>query len=269
MTAATRPPAPRGAAWFAATRPRFLTITVVAVLVGLAGAAHDGVATSWIHACLALVGALLVHAGANVVNDYHDRDTDAGNTERLFPFTGGSRMIQDGVLGAAAMARYGYALLGLTALVGAVLASADRPQLWVVGGLGLLLAVAYSAPPLRLSGRGMGELVIAAAWLLVVVGTDVVQRGAWSGTPVAAGLPIALLVAAVLQANEFPDRRSDAAARKRTVVVLLGPRRAAWAHLALVCAAYLWVAHAVAAGLLPAHALAGLMAAALWCDRVA
>ncbi len=99
------------ATWLAATRPRFLSITVVAVLVGLASAIGSGVAPHWTSAALTLLGAVLIHAGANLVNDYHDREADAGNTERLFPFTGGSRMIQDGVFGARTIAAFGYALL--------------------------------------------------------------------------------------------------------------------------------------------------------------
>lgn len=262
--AASQPAAPRTAAvWFAATRPQFLSVTVVAVLVGLAGAAAGDVPIDWARAALTMLGALLVHAGANVVNDYHDRDADAGNAERLYPFTGGSRMIQEGRLAAREIARYGYGLLAATVAVGVVLALAGRPQLWLIGALGLLLAVAYSAPPLRLSARGIGEFVIAAAWLLVVVGTDVVQRGSWSVMPLAAGMPIALLVAAILHAAGFPDRAADAAAGKNTIVVRLGPRRAAWAYLALVAAAYLWLVAAAAAGAIPALALGGLLAAPL------
>lgn len=249
------------AIWFAATRPQFLSVTVVAVLVGLASAVGDGVPLHPGIAVLALAGAVLVHAGANLVNEFHDRDADAGNDERLPPFTGGSRMIQDGLLGAHAVAAFGHALLALGALLGAGLALAGRPQLWALGALGLALAIAYSAPPLRLSARGLGEPVIAAAWLLVAIGSDLAQRGGWSGVPVAAGAPMAMLVAAILLANGFPDRAADAAAGKRTLVVLLGPQGAARAYLLLVAAAHLALIAAVIAGALPRAALAGLAAA--------
>lgn len=222
----------------AATRPRFLTITAVAVLVGLAGAAGGGVPIDRGRAALTLLGALLAHAG-------------------------GSRLIQDGLLGARTVALYGYGLLAATAVLGAALALAGRPQLWVLGALGLLLAIAYSAPPLRLSARGAGEFVIAAAWLLVVAGTDFAQRGGWSAAPLAAGVPVALLVAAILHVNGFPDRAADAAAGKNTIVVKLGPSGAARAYLALILGAYLWLGAAVFAGVLPIPALAGLLAAPL------
>lgn len=254
---ATEPTAPL-ARWLAATRPQFLTITMVAVLIGLAGAAAGGVPFDATRAALTLLGALLAHAGANLVNDYHDREADAANPDGLHPFTGGSRMIQRGLFEARSIAAYGYGLLAATGAFGVVLA-AGRPQLWAVGAFGLLLAIVYSAPPLRLSARGIGEGVIAAAWLLVAVGADVAQRSAWSLTPFVAGLPLALLVAAILLANGYPDRRADEAAGKRTIVVRLGTRGAAAAYLGLVIAAGLWLAGAVAAGALPAWALAGLL----------
>ena len=75
-----------------ATRPAFLTITLVGCLLGFATAP----AFSWGLAVLTLLLALAAHAGVNVLNDYYDHlnGTDAANTERLFPFTGGSRFIQ-------------------------------------------------------------------------------------------------------------------------------------------------------------------------------
>lgn len=255
--AAARSPA----IWLAATRPQFLSVTLVSVLVGLAGSAGDGVPPHWGIGAATMVGALLVHAGANLVNDFHDRDADAANDERLTPFTGGSRMIQDGLMRAHTVALYGYALLALAAALGAGLALQVRPQLWWIGALGLALAIAYSAPPLRLSARGIGEPVIAAAWLLVAVGSDLAQRGSWSIVPVAAGAPMALLVAAILLANGFPDRKADAAAGKNTLVVRLGPRIAARAYLMLVAAAYLVLVAATVGGVLPRAALVGLLAA--------
>jgi 1,4-dihydroxy-2-naphthoate octaprenyltransferase len=245
--------------WLAATRPQFLTISVVAVLVGFATALTDGVAFDAGRSLLTLLGALLVHAGANMINDFHDRHADAGNSEGLYPFTGGSRLIQRGTIAAAGMARLGYGALALAALIGAGLALADRPGLWAVGAIGLLLAIAYSAPPLRVSARGAGEAVIAAAWLLVVVGSDLTLRGAWSFTPVAAGMPLALLIAAILLANGFPDRRADEAAGKHTLVVRLGPQGAGLAYIGLVVAAALWLVGCTAAGLLPAWVLIALL----------
>ena len=98
---------------FLATRPAFLSVTALAVLLGLACAWHGGAARHWVDGWLTLVFALAAHAGVNVVNDYHDarNGTDAANSERLFPFTGGSRFIQNGVWSAQTTGIFGYLLL--------------------------------------------------------------------------------------------------------------------------------------------------------------
>jgi hypothetical protein len=133
------------------------------------------------------------------------------------------------------------------------------PGLLAIGLAGLLVAWAYSAPPFKLMSRGMGELAITAGWLLVVLGTDYVQRGELAALPLVAGLPFALLVAAILYINQFPDRRADEAAGKRTVVVRLGARTASRGYVALVAFAYLWLAGALAAGAVPAGAAIALL----------
>ncbi len=247
------------ATWVRATRPQFLTITVVAVCLGLTAAAVDGIQLEWGASLLCLAGALCAHAGANVVNDFHDREGDAGNVERLTPFTGGSRMIQDGVLTPRSTAFVGYSLISVAMGIGIVLWASGSVDLLSVGVIGLIIAVAYSAPPLRLSARGCGEVVVVAAWLLVVVGTDLVAAGAWSLRPVIVGVPLACLVGAILLVNEYPDEQADRRIGKRTLVVALGGRRAARLHLLLVVGAYAWLIGMIGVGRIPATTVLGLL----------
>ena len=249
--------------YFVATRPAFLSVTFVGCLLGLASAAGTGVTLDPATATLTLLSALLAHAGANLVNDYYDAKSgcDASNDERLFPFTGGSRVIQNGVLSLQEAGNFGYLLLILVIPAGLWLTAARAPGLIGIGLAGLLIGWAYSAPPLQLQSRGLGEFGIVAAWLLVVVGTDFVQRRGLSFQPVAAGLGFALLVANVLYINQFPDRKADARAGKRTLVVRLGARRARWGYplLALLC--HGWTVAMVVLGQLPGLALISLLAA--------
>jgi 1,4-dihydroxy-2-naphthoate octaprenyltransferase len=250
--------------YFAATRPAFLSVTFVGCLLGLASASSSGIAIDPALATVTLFFALVAHAGANVINDYYDSlsGCDAGNDERVFPFTGGSRFIQNGVLSQRAVGRYGYALLAAVIPAGLWLTAVSAPGLIWIGLMGLFVGWAYSAPPLKLQGRGIGEFGITAGWLLVVVGSDFVQRHNFSFGPVAAGLGFALLVANVLYINQFPDIRADAHAGKRTMVVRLGANgaRVGYALIALLC--YGWVAAMVAMGLLPTLALISLLGAA-------
>ena len=244
-----------------ATRPAFLGVTLCACLIGLAVAHGSGVPVDAGRAAATVFFALLAHAGINVLNDYFDARSgaDAANVERVFPFTGGSRFIQNGYLSLAEMRRFGYLLLAAVIPGGLWLTLGSGPGLLAIGLAGLLVAWAYSAPPFKLMSRGMGELAITAGWLLVVLGTDYVQRGELAVLALVAGLPFALLVAAILYINQFPDRRADEAAGKRTVVVRLGARTASRGYVALVAFAHLWLAGALATGAVPAGAALALL----------
>jgi 1,4-dihydroxy-2-naphthoate octaprenyltransferase len=94
---------------------------------------------------LTLLGAVVAHAGINVLNGvYDDRaGCDAIDVDRVFPHTGGSRIIQSGVLTNGRMALYGW--LRICVLIPRVAseigwcASASTAR----GGYPLLVAAAY------------------------------------------------------------------------------------------------------------------------------
>ncbi|MFZ4537546.1 prenyltransferase [Propionivibrio sp.] len=249
--------------YFAATRPAFLSVTFVGCLLGLASAAYSGIAIGPLLATATLFFALVAHAGANVINDYYDAlsGCDAANTERQFPFTGGSRCIQNGVLSLRATGIFGYSLLAAVVPAGLWLTAVSSSGLILIGLAGLVVGWAYSAPPLKLQSRGLGEFAITAGWLLVVIGSDFVQRHAFSFVPVAAGLGFALLVANVLYINQFPDVKADAGAGKNTLVVKLGFARARWGYVLITALAFGWLLLMVLLGLLPIVVLIALLPA--------
>ncbi|MEZ5615287.1 MAG: prenyltransferase [Rhodocyclaceae bacterium] len=250
--------------YVAATRPAFLSVTFAACLVGLATAALDGAMLRPAAAFFTVFFALVAHAGINVLNDYYDalNGSDAANTERQFPFTGGSRFIQNGVIGQRAAGLFGYALLAAVVPAGLWLAWSSAGGLILIGLAGMFVGWAYSAPPFKLMSRGLGEFAVACGWLIVVVGADYVQRGAFSALPFVAGLPYALHVANVLFINQFPDYKADASAGKRNWVVRLGPRRARYGYPLVVGTAYGWLLGSVILGALPWTALVALVALA-------
>ena len=248
-----------------ATRPAFLSVTFFACLVGFGTAYHDGAALEAGKAAATLVFALFAHAGINVLNDYYDElnGTDRANTERVFPFTGGSRFIQNGVLTACATAVYGAALVGIVIVAGLWLAGISAPGLIWVGAAGLFIGWAYSAPPLALNSRGLGELCVALGFGLIVVGADFVQRAAFAPLPAIAAVSYGLLVTNILYINQFPDRSADEAAGKRHWVVILGAHRARWGYVAIGVVAYGFLICAIGVGWLPPVALLALASAAL------
>lgn len=239
-----------------ATRPAFLTITLAGCLLGFALAP----VFRWELAALTLVLALLAHAGVNVFNDYYDHlnGTDATNTGRLFPFTGGSRFIQNRVLTPGQTLAYGLGLFAVVIAGGLWLIQQSGPGLFWIGLAGLAIGWAYSAPPLKLNSRGLGELCVAAGFLLIVAGSDFVQQGGFDRLSWVAGLPYALLVTNVLYINQFPDREADRQAGKWHWVVRLEPDIAARGYWLILALAVAGLVAAVVAGMLPALALVSL-----------
>ncbi|MGM0516382.1 MAG: prenyltransferase [Pseudomonadota bacterium] len=239
ITLLDRPAALR---WLLATRPAFLLLAIVAAGIGLAASARDG-GIDALTAGLTLLGAVLFHAAVNVDNDYFDarNGSDAANTRRLFPFTGGSRMIQNGVLTPPQTRRLALGLYASTTIVGLALVVMTGPALLLLGLLGVALGWAYSAPPLALAGRGVGEITVGTGFgLLIPLGADLVQRGTLAADAVWAGAGFAAMATAILLINEFPDREADRQAGKRNLIVRLGPRRGRWLYaVALLLAALL------------------------------
>jgi len=218
------------------------------VLVGSCAALASGAAFHWPLFLLALVGIMALHAGANAVNDYCDHlsGNDWVNTNPT-PFSGGRRFIQQGLLTPRATLATGLAFLGVGAAAGLVILAMTR-SLFILGiGLaGILGALFYTAKPVQLAYRGIGEVVIALLFgLLPVYGSYMLQTRRIDAVPLGPALIVSALIFLVIFVNEFPDRRADAQVGRRTLVVRLGvPRCARLYRLALVCT------YAVATGML-------------------
>ena len=242
------------------TRPGFLVITAVACVLGTVVAAACGHSPNVWTALATLVLAVLMHAAANVLNDYHDalNGADEANTQGLFPFTGGARLIQYGHVTTQDTHNLAKALIVFLIPCGLLLAVKTGGGLILLGLAGLLLGWAYSAPPLALMKRGLGEATVALTWGLVVVGADYVQHKHFFVIPAAVAVSFALLVGNILVINGFPDAAADALVGKRTLVVRLGVRWAAWAYLVFALLAYAWLVAGVWLFMHPEPALWGL-----------
>jgi 1,4-dihydroxy-2-naphthoate octaprenyltransferase len=235
-------------------RAPFFTASAVPVLLGTALAWRDG-SFHLGYFVLTMVGALAIHAGLNVGNDYFDHlsGNDEAN-EHPTPFSGGSRVIQEGLVTSRQVLAISIAGYVVGIAIGLYLAATRGwPILWL-GLLGVFFAVFNSAPPLRLSyvGHGLAELGVGVGFgPVTVLGAYYVQTQQLSATAAWASLPVAILIVAVLYINEFPDYAADKATGKQTPVVLLGRPRAVWGYVLLIAASYVAVVVEVALGIVP------------------
>ncbi len=210
---------------FHATRPKFFPASILPVLAGTAWGFMAAGSFDIVVFLLALLATVCVHAGANVLNDVGDDagGTDRQNNDRIYPYTGGSRFIQSGIMSAISMARLGVSLLAIAAIAGLLLLSLKGVMILLFGVAGLSLAVLYSLGPVRLSSMGLGEAAVGFAFgVLPVAGAAWLQSGSIDADLILFALPISAWVAAILLINEVPDINADGATGKRTLPVRLG-----------------------------------------------
>jgi 1,4-dihydroxy-2-naphthoate octaprenyltransferase len=208
--------------------PKITLASVASMIVGAAAAALAGpIAWRWLAATV--LGIFAIEAAKNASGEIFDwdsgADTGVAEDERS-PFSGGKRVIVDGLLTRRQTAWVALVAYAIGAAIGLAIAIEREPAVVWLGLLGVALAYFYHAPPLALAYRGLGELAVALAYgPVIAAGTYLVQRHTVDRLVLAPAVPLGLAIGAFLWVNEFPDARADAAAGKRTLVVRLPKKR--------------------------------------------
>ena len=223
--------------WFLASRPWSFTMSAISVSVGAIMGAFDG-RFSWGFYLLTLAGIVLLHAGANLMNDYCDVtrgvDTREVSTAHYRPHP-----LVEGALTPEAVRFVSLALFGVAGLIGIVLAATRGWPILVIGFLGTLGALTYTAPPLGYKYKALGEPAVGIMWgPLMVEGAYYVQRQTLSIEALWVSIPFGVLVALVLLANNIRDIDHDRPKGISTLPILLGREGALLLYLFMVVLAY-------------------------------
>lgn len=247
--------------WGLELRGAFFTATIVSILLGTSIAWVRNGAFDFTFFLLTLLGGLCLHAGTNVINDYFDYTSgnDEVNREFVRPFSGGSRMIQLGLMTPLEVLSEALLLYALGISIGLYLTWTVGPVVLLLGLIGLISGFFYVAPHVNWAGRGVGELLIGLNFgMLLTAGSFYVQTRILATEPLIASIPVSLLIAAVVYINEFPDYAADKAVGKNTLVVRLGRGKAAYGYAAIMLGTYVVVAIGVLIRILPVYTLLGL-----------
>jgi len=211
----------------------FIPVILAAALGFLHGSLHIG------RFILVLIGVGSLHLGANLINDYYDDPGSDRINLHPTPFSGGSRVIQEELMDAKTVWAMAMGFFVLGTAVGVWLAVTGRPFVVVIGLMGFLAGYLYSAAPVSLMSRGLGEITIFLAFgPLITWGTYYVMTGllTWEGFTL--GIPLGFLITAVIWINQFPDYEADRDAGKRNCVVRLGRNRSRFIYALLMLGPY-------------------------------
>lgn len=241
------------AVWVQGARPRTLPAAVVPVAVGTAVVAgSDDHQVIWWRGVAALVVSLALQVGTNYVNDYADgqrgTDDDRQGPARLV----GNRMASAKQVKIAAAASF-----GLAAIVGASLAFAVGPELFVVGALSIVAGWAYTGGPKPYGYYGLGEIFVFVFFgLVATVGSSYVHTESVSWLSVVASIPVGILAVCLLVINNLRDIPGDQASGKRTMAVRIGDRRTRQLYVGLLAGVAIGI---IVCGLLRLPGLLGLL----------
>lgn len=245
--------------WLVVTRAAVLPMTLVSGLVAaLLAIGEPGLDWRWL--VLALVGITLAHIANNLMNDLFD--TQVGTDSTSYPRAlYAPHPVLSGLVNRKTLVM-SILLVNVTDLAILVVLTVARGWPVLAFALaGFVLSVAYTAPPLRLKKRGLGEPDVFVVWgPLMVCGTYYSAVGAIGWDIVLASLPYGLLCTTVLMGKHVDKIPFDEPLGIRTLPVILGERRARLATLAMMVGFYVLVAVAVAFGAMPWPALVVVLA---------
>lgn len=228
-------------AWIRLARIPFLTATIIPVILGAVIAWTSLGAFNPAYFALTLAGAMCLHLGTNIINDYFDfrSGCDAINTEALSPISGGSRVLLENLVKPQSAYFAALSFFGLATVIGTILSVIIGWWVLLLGGIGVISGYFYVT---QLAPRGFGELIVGLNFgPLMVLGSYYVQTQQLAFAPFFASIPVGLLITAILWINEIPDYTADKAVGKKTLVVRVGRKRAADLYSFIVLGAYAWL----------------------------
>ena len=232
-----------------ATRPWSFTMSILSVSVGALLAAESG-PISWPWFAVTVVGIVIFHAAANVINDYFDTkyriDQPDSPTAKYR-----QQPIISGLLSMRELYWEFVVLFGITSVIGVITAYFRTYHVLWIGLIGLLTSIFYTAGPVKFKYRALGELAVFMMWgPLMIEGAYAVQRHALSMKALYISIPFGTLVALVLFANNMRDIAYDSRRNVKTLSIMLGSEKSYILFAALIIAAYAYVLGMVLVGVL-------------------
>ena len=188
---------------------------------------------------------MALHAGANMANDYFDHlSGNDWKNNNVTPFSGGSRSIQDGMITPAAELIAALVALAVGSGIGLIIVIMTKSIfILILGIIGLLGGFFYTAPPIKLGYRCVGEIVIALLFgLLPVFGAYYLQTGNIDILPLFPAGIVAVLIFLIIFINEFPDLPADSAVNKTTLIVRFGVPASVWIYRIALISGFVFAA---------------------------
>lgn len=205
--------------WWHAIRPRTLSMSIVPVVTGAVLAWTETGRFALLPVLAALIGALGIQIGTNLLNDASDGESGLDRPARLGP----PRVTAEGWASASQVKAGAMLCFAIAALAGLVLIAFGGLPILAVGVAALVAGWAYSRGPAPISATPFGEVFVLIFFGVVAVGGTyflLAREPSWMA--LFAGILIGLPASAVLLVNNHRDREGDKLSGRRTLAIRLG-----------------------------------------------
>ena len=209
--------------WFRVIRIRFLLSSVIAVCLGLAINWWQYQTIDVFNAALTFAGVIALHASVDLLNDYWDFKRKIDTKTKRTKFSGGTGVLPEGLLNPKEVYVAGVVALILGAAIGGYFIFVNGVTIAIILAFAIISIYFYST---RIVDSGLGEVFVAIKGTMIVLGTYFVQSSEIVPEPVLGGIVLGVLSSMVLFVNSFPDFDADKASGRKTLVILLGKKRA-------------------------------------------
>ena len=209
--------------WFRVIRVKFLLASVIAVCLGLAISWSKNQTIDIVNASLTFAGVIALHASVDLLNDYWDFKRRIDTETKRTKFSGGTGVLPEGLLQPAEVYRAGMAFLILGAIIGGYFIFFNGVIIAIILVFAIISIYFYST---KIVNSGLGEVFVAIKGTMIVLGTYFVQTSQIVIEPILGGMILGVLSSMVLFVNSFPDFEADRAGGRKSLVIMLGKKRA-------------------------------------------
>lgn len=206
--------------WFLAVRPKTLTASMIPIVVATSlSLAYQKnnvrLELSW----FALLSALFIQIGTNLINDALDFKRGVDTAERIGPV----RVTQKKFFHIWTVWGVGCLCFLISIFFALPLIEAGGWVILCIGACSLLAGYCYTGGPYPLSDLGMGDVfvVVFFGWV-AVIGVLFLQGCSWMSGGLIAGTQVGTLATVLIAINNWRDCETDRVAGKRTLAVRFG-----------------------------------------------
>ncbi len=229
--------------------PMFIVTYLIGVLTGFYYSKMFGLYLILL-IIMGAIGELLIHMMTNIINDYYDyiKNIDKENNVKRLHLILNSNMKPEDVKKISLI----LGIIGL--IIGIFIAIINRPWAILLGFIGFIMGLEYSAPPLHLKYYALGDFSVIVSMLLLTLAGFYIYTGKISILGILIGLPIALLIDDVLMANNIRDINRDKASAK-TLPVILGYNKSKYLYIFFIILSYVVLAFLIVFKTFPIYTL--------------